>query len=66
MTLWASLYNQASAEGKTHEYCKKYASSVLKFRTHTLKLKAQRKHIKMMGEKERPPIPTTGKSKGKK
>ena len=62
MSLWGKLYNQASSEGRDHEYCKKYANSVLKFRNHSLKLKAQRRNIKMMDE----PIRTKGKSKGKK
>lgn len=48
MTKWGELYNEASREGQSHDYCKKYASSVLKFRNHTLKLKAQRKKVKLL------------------
>jgi hypothetical protein len=55
MTKWGELYNQASRDGQSHEYCKKFASTVLKFRNTTLKLKAQRRRIKMT---DKPPPKT--------
>ena len=52
MTHWNTFYKQASQSKKDHEYCKKFADSALKFRTHAMKLKAQRKTVKKMSVAE--------------